>query len=246
MLIFRGAPGFGSSPFPLTWRHSMTTRTSLLLAALLGAGAAQAAPTVVNADFEAPQLVGVTHAYQDKYDLEPGQSQDLSGHGWFYNGSTGLVAEGDFPFVMVDANGVQAGFLRGTNGEPYSAISQQVAGFDTGSYTLSFDAALWLDAGPNPLIVTLDGNALTFGGSATVTPSGNGFTAYTSDAITLLAGTHYLMFSGQSASDNKVATFIDDVSFQSVSAVPEPSTYALMVLGLAAVAGVNARRKRQG
>jgi hypothetical protein len=226
----------------------MILRTSLVLAAALSASVAHAAPNVVNADFEAPLLSGTTHAYHDRYDLDPtSPTQDLGGHGWLYNGSTGIVTEGDDLFRNLDDdNGSAVGFLQGTNGEPYSTISQIVGGFDDGSYTLSFSAALWLDLGPNPLVVTIDDVELTFGGSSTVKPGGFGFTTYTSQAINLSAGSHLLRFAGQRSDSSRVATFIDDVSFQSVSAVPEPSTYAMMALGLAALAGVSARRKRQG
>jgi hypothetical protein len=152
-----------------------------------------------------------------------------------------------------------AGFLQRTAaGAPQSTIAQSISGFEIGeSYRLSFFGRQWEDYGPDPLTVTLNGVVLTFNGSSEVAPqgygiNGTGWNQYSSDVFVASWGTADLVFTG--AADPDVlsdrfalkATFIDNVGFQSVSAVPEPSTYALMVLGLAAVAGVNARRKRQG
>ena len=165
--------------------------------------------------------------------VENGGFDDL-----YLGDSTVMYALPDVPGWTFTANGGEAGILgvnaTGLWGVPADGqcaaiygggtVSQAIADFVAGTTQFNFDVQGY--ARPEyggPLTVKLDGVALTFGGVATVAPASGPMVQYTSDPITVSAGSHTLEFvAGDWA-------FIDDVG---VTNVPEPTCFALLACGL--------------
>jgi hypothetical protein len=102
-------------------------------------------------------------------------------------------------------------------------------------HTLTFDLA------GNRRNGAAESVAVNFGSSASnySLPQNAGFTGYSLNFTPMSTGVYTLSFEGMGG-DN-IGMLLDNVN---VTAVPEPGTYALMALGLAAVAGF--ARRRQG
>ncbi|MBU4273257.1 MAG: PEP-CTERM sorting domain-containing protein [Planctomycetes bacterium] len=115
----------------------------------------------------------------------------------------------------------------------HASINQDVGGFLAGPATVSLLAIKTSGNAANPLTVKLDDTVLTFSGLNTVTPpAGYAFALYTSDPITMTAGTHRLSITGlvkATFGEADTSTTIDAVS---ITTIPEPSALALLVTGL--------------
>jgi hypothetical protein len=92
--------------------------------------------------------------------------------------------------------------------------------------------------------VFIDGTALNFGGVDTLTPSRGGWANYTSDPITLTAGTHTLKFANVVETANLgLSAAIDTVSVNTTAA-PEPSTVVLLLTGLVGLSAYAWRKRK--
>jgi hypothetical protein len=133
---------------------------------------------------------------------------------------TGPVSEGQF-----------AAQIAGYNSGP-DTLSQSIGTAPGQSYTLSFD--LWQDSGqPNGISVQWNGLTLY---SAT----NSGTNSYVSFAFNVVGhGGDTLLFTDY---NNPAFTYLDNVALN-VSAVPEPSTWAMMVLGFCGLGFLAYRRK---
>lgn len=123
----------------------------------------------------------------------------------------------------------------------YSVISTGGAAtiaFDTGVSSFSF---LW--GSPDDYnfldIATNDASGLTFGGADLGVLSNPDFMANGDNANTRL----FTIGTNDGTLINSITFRSDGVAFEVAAAIPEPSTYALMIAGLAAV-GFVARRRR--
>ena len=208
------------------------------LATLLSAGAASAATElVVNGSFESnpissssAQLSSVT-----------GWTSSVSGNTAFeiQKGSTQGGATG---FMPVAANGVQ--YLE-LNTERFTSISQTIATTTGSSYLLSFAYSGRPDTAGNAssLMNVYWGNTLLTASPlvGTTTPTWQTF----SQTVNALGSSTVLRFESVGpTSAPTYGSYLDNVSV-SVSAVPEPQTYAMMLLGLGLMGFIAARRKRQ-
>ncbi len=88
-------------------------------------------------------------------------------------------------------------------------------------------------------IVTNDGSGMTFGGADLGVLSNPDFMANGNNANTRL----FTIGTNDGTLINSITFRSDGVAFEVAAAIPEPSTYALMIAGLAAV-GFVARRRR--
>ena len=114
--------------------------------------------------------------------------------------------------------------LDGSNG--IAGTLQTLMPFGAGTYTLSFDLA---------------GNARNDGSKTTVITLGNFTTQITLAAtdpyalhtlnITTTGGN--LVFSDLSGGNNNIGNILDNVTLATVAAIPEPATWAMMLLGFA-------------
>jgi hypothetical protein len=175
----------------------------------------------------------------DFADLEPGVAGD------------GLINATDNP------GSFDQGAATGADGDYFAFVQ------DNGEFSQTFTATSsassvqldWLQSArpgfPTPLAytVSITGGPGSEGAGAgkitilgTFTPSSATFTSEHSAAFKVVAGAQYtISFSGIDPSDVDETTFIDGVS---VSAVPEPTGWALMLLGLGGV-GATARAARR-
>ncbi len=206
---------------------------SIAVVVLLVSGT-QGGPVIDNPGFEAPDLGSGSGAFQ----YGPTIAQQ-GGSGWTFFQGAGIAANGS-AFNVANAVGHQAAFIQDASGETLpSAFSQTVSGFDSGEYSLSFLAEgrpnKWLT---NPLIVLIDSTVLSFAGTSVVNPAaGSIFYSYTSDLISLSAGSHTITFeTANPGSAPDRTTFIDDVSL-TTSAVPEPSAFILLAAGVVGLLG---------
>jgi hypothetical protein len=153
--------------------------------------------------------------------------------GWTYSGDAGIAANNS-AFSVFNASGNQAAFLQGNGSN--ASISQSIDFVGT-SLSVTFLAEYRHNYGGNTLNVTVDGAPLTINGSQFFSSSTDGsFTQFTTNAVALSSGQHVLAFNGFSQPD--YTTFIDDVK---LNVVPEPTTVALLGLGLLGFAA--SRRK---
>lgn len=160
--------------------------------------------------------------------------------GWTYGGgaygNSGVATNGS-DFNVVGATG-QVGLLQQTG-----TISQDFI-LTQNKLSISFtaEARNWADGG-NSISVLIDGVALVFAGATAILPGSNSaFTTYTSDFVSLTAGTHTLSFVGLGPAGQDHTTFIDNVT---LTAVPEPVTLGLFGLGLVALGAVRRKASKQ-
>jgi hypothetical protein len=192
---------------------------SAALAALLVAGAAQASPVelVVNGSFEA-ETIG-NNSWYNIASLT-GWSNTAGGIE-LRNNVEGTAVDG-FNFVELDTSG---------NSDIYQTLNTTAGQY----YTLTFQYSdrINVPVSSQGLSVSLNDSVVTGVGS-----SGGGWAngSYTFKAN----GQTKLTFTATGTSDS-LGTSLDNIS---VTAVPEPETYAMMLAGLGLV-GFAARRRKQ-
>jgi hypothetical protein len=198
------------------------------------------AELIVNGGFEAPALVNTQVPNDSGNYAYPGGTFDS----WTYQGGTGLVDTSQGSNAWYPAGtppsgyvGNQFAFLQsgGVTNNP-SILSQSFDSLVAGLTTIS-----WLDAG-RPNTGCCNGNQTyevllnnTVIGQFSTT-NGQNF-KLESLTGTLVAGTNSLAFVGEATTDQ--TTFLDNVS---VASIPEASTWAMMLLGFAAVGFMTYRR----
>ena len=147
------------------------------------------------------------------------------------SGSVDLIgANSGFDFFPGNGGYVD---LDGSSGSP--GALQTVAGFAAGNYTLTFD---------------LGGNARNDGNKTTVITLGSFTTSITLASadpyqlytLNFLTTGGQLSFADLVGGNNNIGNILDNVSL-STAAVPESSTWAMMVLGLFSVGFLAYRRK---
>lgn len=155
----------------------------------------------------------------------------------FDGGGFQLESNSAFPGTATPAGDYYAFIQNG------GSVNQQFMADATGSFVIDFLAAGRNNqefTGNEAFEVLLDG-ATIFSGS---TVTGQPFTALTTDPFDLIAGQNYsLSFHGMNFTGGDNTAYIDDVSLSAVGAVPEPSTWAMLLLGFGAV-GLSMRRRK--
>lgn len=190
------------------------------ISALAAAGVFAASPSLQNTSFETT-TVGGGYAYGN-----------VAGP-WSFSGGAGVSANGT-DWHGTTTSGSHFAFLQNT-----ASIAQTFVSDSAYNYTFSFDYAL--RAGYNvgqSVVVQLDGNQIgSFAANTTAWSSAS------TSTLSIGAGTHTLTFLGTNPTNAyDTSAFIDNVSM-SVTAVPEPETYAMLLAGLGLM-GVVARRRK--
>jgi hypothetical protein len=191
-----------------------SSRIAAAVATLLAAGAANAL-TVLSDDFEA-NTTGL----------------NATPIGWTVSdGTVDIIGNGFFDFVP--ANGKYIDMDGSTSNA--GVLSRSVELMAGTPYVLSFDlAGNRRNAAPEQVNVMFGSAA----GSWSLAQS-DGFTTYSLALTPLTSGTFTLSFAG--VGGDNIGMLLDNVS---VTAVPEPQTYAMLALGLLAIGA--AVRRRQG
>ena len=154
------------------------------------------APPVGDASFEGPALAAGTY------------QRDPAGSAWAFTRYAGVVTNGSTPLTSGNPDapqGNQVGYIQ----DDSSSISQAVAGWAAGSYTISFQAA---QRGDNPTPSVEDFEVLVDGASVgTFQPSGADYQACTTSPFTVTAGSHTIEFLGIDSHGGDNSALIDQV-----------------------------------
>lgn len=185
----------------------------------------RAVPVVTNGGFETPVQPNTNTTTRFKQANGAGGGS-LAGSTWTFADGGGITRNVSAFAPATAPEGSQAGMLQNS-----SQFSTTVSDFEAGvSYSLSFEAA-GRTGGANPFQVFLNGNALTFGVSTTITPSVGSYGSFTSTAFTTTGGPFSLDFIGTNPGGDRTS-FIDDIRFNFMAeAIPEPSSALLGGIG---------------
>jgi hypothetical protein len=214
---------------------------SLMFSALLlSTGMSQAASIIPNGDFEAGSLNGWTM----NAGADPGHSPTVIG----YNTTSGIYNGAYGESVPTPINGLTSGVYFSADSAAQS-ISRSLTLTGNTPYTLSFDFYAPQNGRDNPfdasLVATLNGSAISSVFSADSLTDGWNYysTTFTSSLATLYDFALNFQGGGSTAAD----FVVDNVSIAPVlsiaAAIPEPSTWAMMLFGFASIGFVAYRRK---
>ncbi|MGK5078168.1 FxDxF family PEP-CTERM protein [Janthinobacterium sp. HLX7-2] len=188
--------------------------------ALLSTSVFASTPVLSNGGFE-NNTVGGGYVYGD---VAPG---------WSFTGGAGVSASYT-AWNGVAQEGNAFAFLQNT-----ASISQSFVSSGAANYAFAFNLALrpGYDQG-QAVTVSLDGTQL---GQYGVTSTG--WTSFNLSALNIGAGSHTLSFAGTNPNNaHDTSAFLDGISMN-VSAVPEPGTYAMLLVGLGLLGFMVRRRK---
>ncbi len=182
-----------------------------------------------------------TTVYTEDFDSYPASQVPWNGSGvWSTGGSVDLVRSGEFNLTCVSGNCVD---LTGDRAGSLSRIIDLAAGL----YSLTFQfTGNQLDGiGGQPNIRPPASFEVSFNGvTSTVGPLANNSTAFQTFSATynvLNDGPVTLSFTQLPGGDQFRGSIIDSIA---IAAVPEPTTWALMILGFGMVG--SALRRRRG
>lgn len=213
---------------------------------LLGASLAHAQNLLVNGSFEEGAFVN-----QGNQTMSPAVGSSAI-DGWtVITDTTAWINVGN-PFGLSASDGNR--FLDLTNysaGAPFAGVSQTFATTAGATYTLSFDLGgsnAW--GRPDALIASAAGTSVSFttGPASTTTPNNDWyresmtFTATGATTTLTLQGSVGFNYIGLDNVAVALSSSPGGVTPDPVPAIPEPSTWALMLAGLAAIGGVARRR----
>lgn len=213
----------------IQYRSGLST---LLVSAFLSAGSAQAV-TVINSSFEIPNLGTGNSSYEygsnPALNATPGIGWTFSASGAGYGAAVAYTGSA-FNWAPAPDGSDQVGVLQSYAG--YGSSITQNINLSAGNYSLSFYLAERAGYAQNPVTVSFGGNVI-----GTYAPTSTNFQLFTADFAT--TGSGLLSFSTP-VNSGDADTGLDLVK---ISAVPEPSTWLMMILGFAGVGFMAYRRK---
>ena len=206
-----------------------------ILAASFSILAHAADPALSNESFESNNLASSYYGYLYSYVIPTLGPNAVAASNWSFAGGSGLSHDAT-AWGGTTPEGDHFAFLQNAGG----VISQSFSSSSIADYTFSFNLVQRTNhriGGLQTLSVNLDGNTIWSG-----TP-GTSWQTFSASLQNVGAGLHTLSFVGTNlnrAADTSV--FVDNVKM-SVTPVPEPETYAMLLAGLGLMGGVARRRK---
>ena len=207
----------GSNTHPATTGYDEATGlgspiANVLIPDLIGpATTPPTAPTVGDSGFESVNVgSGYQYAPTGSAWSFPGDVSN-SGSGVTGNGSGFTAGNPAAP------QGSQVAFLQSTG-----TISQSVAGWSAGSYTISFQSAQRANyqSSAEDFEILVDGKVV-----GTFKPSGTSYQAYTTSSFAVSAGSHVIKFLGLDSAGGDNTAFLDAVSVAVATAPPAPPAF---------------------
>jgi len=163
--------------------------------------------------------------------FDSGFTFNVSASGW------GVFKASDGPCCNVNDNGTRALFASGNSSGPANIVMTQTGG---GTFSLfGLDSAVY-QVGAAPGTVTLTGNVFGGGVVSTVLNIDGSWDHYALSGFTNLTN---LTFAADSGSFLTVGFGIDNLDLTGAPAVPEASTWAMMIIGFG-MAGAALRRRQ--
>ena len=214
---------------------------SLALSIFALAGGASAAVTVADGDFSAPVLGAGQYEYGPNN--VGGASSDgivAAASGVSFDGNSGVQANGSaWGFAAAPLGATQTAFLQSYSGGA-SAITLDVSGLTAGdSYSVSFYDARRGGYGLNPISVSIATDGSTSLG--TFTPRSTAWSFVYAGSFLAGGSNGQLTFSTANlGGDNDSGLY-----GVSITQVPEPASWALMLVGLGGLGAVTRRSRRQ-
>jgi hypothetical protein len=208
--------------------------------ALMSTGTSGAATIVTNGDFETGSLSG--------WKVDAGSDTTHPPIVIGYNNTSGFPNGAYGESVPTPINGLTSGAYFSADTAPQS-ISQTVALIASTSYLLSFDIYAPQNGRNNPfdasLVATLNGTAISNAFSADSLT--NGWVYYSTIFVPTAASFYDLALNFKGNGDTAADFVVDNVSIQDnvslTTAIPETSTWAMLILGFASLGFAGYRQK---
>jgi hypothetical protein len=219
-------------------RRARTTIGASALA-LVALSLPASAGVIASESFETPVLNSPGIQYgPDEFSYNTNEIGPVVITGLTFIGFSGIIKNGSDGVFPNATNGTQAAFLQSypypaTGNNQGGEIDWALSGLTAGQrYALSFDTVSAIIVPAEPFTVS------AFGGSLVGYTPGS---AYTTDTLIFTPSTSSgsIVFAGSYIGGN-AASAIDNLS---VSSIPEPSTWAMMILGFVGVGFMAYRRK---
>ena len=212
----------------------MGTGTAIAVSVVWLAASSPARAVIISASFETPALNSPGIQYgPDEFSYNTNATGAVVIPGFAFNGFSGIINNGSAGVFPDTTFGTQAAFLQGYVGSG-SEIVWSISGLTPGTYTLSFNEV-------GSLIVPAETFSVSAFGSSPVsfTPG----SSYTTQTLSFVASASSgdIDFVGVAVNGNQ-ASAIDNLI---VAPVPEPSTWAMMILGFAGVGFMAYRRRNK-
>jgi hypothetical protein len=196
------------------------------LALMATAGTASAAVVVISdPSFESPSLPSGAYEYGVQNGAQHSSNGvDVTASGLTFGNGAGIQSNGSAWNFAPAPDGTQTAFLQSYNDQTPGVITQDVSGLTPGkSYDISFFDADRAGYGVDPVTVYFDGAAL-----GTYTPASTNWNSVTTASFIPTSSNGVITYSvGLNAGDADIG--LDDVS---ISAVPEPAVWAMMLMGV--------------
>jgi len=211
-----------------------TLLLGLTAAAVMASGTASAAVLVVN--FENSNVGAGQYSYaSDTNGYSQPSGSIVSVPGVTFSGTSGV--QNDAPawgFPAAPGPGTNAAFLQSYSGSALGVITVDTASLIFGqSYSLTFNTVARPGYGADPFTVSYNGTIL-----GTIAPG----SSWASQTLSFTAAMGQDLIFSATRIDGDHASGLDNIA---VTAVPEPSTWALMILGFAGLGFAAHRRRAQ-